>query len=194
MSEGNCFYVVSSSRLKELEDEARASRDREEVRVVGSSGATHRPLQLSVKLEEVTRVAGQDLSATAQGFVQGLASGNNRASTPNSGGDASVILAGTAGPVPSQGSTVVVQDQTQPPPPSQTESSSSSQTRPPNGQAASSGPGAPAPPNAPVQPPASSQAQNPPGIQVGPPPTSQVSSFPSIKVSNVFPPGVFCSR
>ena len=184
MSEGNCFYVVSSSRLKELEDEARASRAREEVRVVGSSGTTHRPLQLSVMLEEVTRVTGQDLSTTAQGFVQGLASGNNRASTPNSGGDASVILAGTAGPVPSQGSTVVVQDQTQPPPPSQTESSSSVQTRPPSGQAASSGPSAPAPlnvsvqpPSVPIPPPSSSQTQTPPGVQADSTPTNQVS-FP----------------
>ena len=131
-------------------------------------------------------MTGPDLSTTAQGFAQGLVSGNNRASTPNSGGDASVILAGTAGPVPSQGSTVVIQDQTQPPPPSQTESSSSSQTRPPSGQAASSGPGAPAPPNAPVQPPASSQAQNPPGIQAGSTPTSQVSSSSGSQVGNFF--------
>ena len=136
-------------------------------------------------------MAGPDLSATAQGFAQGLVSGNNRSSTPDPGNGASVILAGTAGPATQQGSTVVL-DQTQPPPLlGETEPSSSSQTRPPNGQAASSGPGAPAPPSAPVQPSANSQAQNPPGTQAGPTPTSQVSSFSGNTVNNVCPLGVF---
>ena len=173
ISEEDCtFHVVSSSRLKELEDEARASRAREEVRVVGTVGTTHLPFQ--VKQEEVTRMAGTDLSTTAQGFAQGLASGDNRSSTPN---DASVIHTGTTGPAPPLGSTVVV-DQTQPPPLShETEPSSSSQTRPSNGQAAPSGPGASAPPRAPVQPSSSSQAQNPPGVRAGPTPTSQVLPF-----------------
>ena len=136
--------------------------------MVGTVGTTHLPFQ--VKQEEVTRMAGTDLSTTAQGFAQGLASGDNRSSTPN---DASVIHTGTTGPAPPLGSTVVI-DQTQPPPLShETESSSSSQTRHPTGQAASSGSGTSAPP--------SNQAQNPPGIQGGPTSTSQVSSFSRVE-------------
>ena len=127
MSEGNFFYKVSSARLKELEDEARASRNREEVRVIGTVGTSHHPLPLPVKVEQVTRIAAADLSATAQDFVHGAASGRLRSSTPTfSGGDASVIIAGTTGPTATHEPTVVVPDPSQRlSPHSQTESSSS---------------------------------------------------------------------
>ena len=162
--------------------------------MIGTSGTTHRPLQLPVKVEEVTRVAGPDLSATAQDFVHGVASSNIRASTPTfSGGDASVVIAGTAGPVPTRGSTVLIHDQSQQPPPhSQTESSSSVQTRPPSVQVQPSGHSAQAPFNVPVQPPStaptpppsSGQTQPPPGDQVDSTPINQVPSPPGNQVDN----------
>ena len=175
VSEGNYFHKVSSARLKELENEAKASCNGEEVRVVGTLGTSHHPLPPTVKTEQVTRVGSTDLSVTAQDFDRVAASGGIRTSTPT---DASVIVAGTAGPTAAHDPTVMVPDASQRlSPHPQTESSPNVQTQPPvvqteacsssHTQASSTAPVSSTPGTSGL-PPSVGQGQLPPGTQTQP--------------------------